>query len=102
MQITTISSKGQITLPKHLLSLLGINPGERILIEEQGKTILIKPMRYSLVDKVAGSLRKYIPVSKRNLPFPQIMQETQKKTAAKLARKRWKQTSLILISLSVC
>ena len=42
MPIAKVSSKGQITLPVHARKLAGIRPHDRVLIETEGDTILIR------------------------------------------------------------
>lgn len=84
MQVATISSKRQITLPKDLLLSFGIKPGAQVLLHTQKEGVLVQPLKKSIVEEVAGSLSSYIPSSKRNVPFPRIMEETRKKTAMKL------------------
>lgn len=84
MQVATISSKRQITLPKDLLVSFGIKPGAHVILQSQKEGVLVQPLRKSIVEEVAGSLASYIPSSKRNLPFSKIMEETRKKTAKKL------------------
>lgn len=88
MRIVTISSKRQITLPAAMLSQLGIGPNTKVLIEEKEHNITLKPIKTSIVDQVAGSLSKFVPPSKRGRPFSEIMEETKRIVAKKLATKR--------------
>lgn len=42
MPVSTVSSKGQITLPSKLRKKLGIEPKDRVLVESTGDAITIK------------------------------------------------------------
>ena len=42
MPISTVSTKGQITLPAEMRRRLKIKPGDRIILEKAGDSILIK------------------------------------------------------------
>ncbi|KKR33029.1 MAG: hypothetical protein UT63_C0025G0006 [Candidatus Gottesmanbacteria bacterium GW2011_GWC2_39_8] len=83
MQILTVSSKRQITLPKDFLDDFGIKPGGKIYIEESGNSICIKSAK-SVVEESAGSLNKYVDKSRYGVTFEKIMEETRRKTAKKL------------------
>jgi AbrB family looped-hinge helix DNA binding protein len=43
---TTISSKGQITVPARIRRALHINPGDRLTVNRKGQTITVKPDSY--------------------------------------------------------
>ena len=58
MQIITISSKNQITIPTKTLESLGF--GRKAIMEAERGVIKITPVRGSIVDEVAGSLKKNI------------------------------------------
>lgn len=60
LSVKTISSKGQITIPKTLRQRLGIRPGDRVMIDVQGEWITIRPLRRTLVQQTAGSLRRFV------------------------------------------
>lgn len=87
MNIVTISSKRQITLPKQLLLYIGAKPRDKMMIKAEKGDLRLKPLKTSIVQQVAGSLSKYIPASKRGVPFSKIMEETQRIVAAELAKK---------------
>ena len=87
MNIVTISSQRQITLPKHLLLNLNLRPKEKVSIEAHKDGVLLKPLKTSIAKQLAGSLRKYIHPSKLGVPFDVIMEETIKKVAKELAQK---------------
>ena len=63
----TITSKGQITVPRDIRRLLGVRPGDRLVFETAGEDITVRPSRS------AGSFEKYrgvgagLPVGRRNV-----------------------------------
>lgn len=64
MNIVTLSSQNQITLPVGL----GLIPRERFLVDKQGGKIVLEPINGSLVDELVGSLEEFIPKDKKNIP----------------------------------
>jgi antitoxin PrlF len=43
MEVSRISSKGQVTIPKNIRQLLNLNEGDRVaFIEENGKVVITK------------------------------------------------------------
>lgn len=55
---TTISEKGQITIPKRLRDRLGLRPGEVLDVrEEHGSLVLTKRTAESRTDRVYGILK---------------------------------------------
>ena len=84
MNIVTISSKRQITIPKYLLLNLNLHPKEKVLIERHKDGVLVRPLKMSITKQLAGSLTKYIHPSKLGVPFDVIMEETIKKAEAEL------------------
>jgi AbrB family looped-hinge helix DNA binding protein len=59
MQVSTVSSKGQITLPAQMRKKLRIEPNDRIIIEARGDTIVIT--RAPNLFDLKGFLGKAIP-----------------------------------------
>lgn len=45
MKIVSITSQGQLTIPKKMLKELGITTGSKAEIAKRGKTLVVKPMR---------------------------------------------------------
>lgn len=87
MKIVTLSSKRQITIPKHILGDRILRPGDRLIIQKEQNGLLIKPLGTSVVRETAGSLAKYVPSAKRGVSLSEISRETKKKTSKKLAGK---------------
>jgi AbrB family looped-hinge helix DNA binding protein len=55
-QITTVSTKGQFVIPSEMRSALGIKPGTRICVTQEGSRIVLEPVSAELVDKTRGML----------------------------------------------
>jgi AbrB family looped-hinge helix DNA binding protein len=56
-QITTVSTKGQFVIPSDMRSALGIKPGTRIAVTNEGTKITLEPVTDELVDKTRGMLK---------------------------------------------
>lgn len=87
MNIVTVSSKNQITLPKSILSFMGIRPSEKLMIEYKDEELILKPLSISIIDQVAGSLTSHVSSYKFKKSFNQILTETRKKVSRKLVKK---------------
>ena len=77
MKLVTISSKRQITIPKDLLESLGLEAGDKAVLQRQKAYLSVKPVGKSIVEQTAGSLSKYIHPSK----LGKSLKETQQKRA---------------------
>jgi AbrB family looped-hinge helix DNA binding protein len=55
-QITTVSTKGQFVIPSEMRVSLGIQPGTRICVTQEGSRIVLEPVSADLVDKTRGML----------------------------------------------
>ena len=58
--IVTITSKRQVTFPKHVLDALGVGPGDRLELQEGPDGFLLKPKRIDL-SKLGGLADKIPP-----------------------------------------
>lgn len=67
MFITTVTSKGQATIPAFIRLKLGLKPGEKVLFEERGKDILIKPVAKAknTINDLYGSLKTNVKWNKK-------------------------------------
>ena len=54
--ITTITGRGQVTLPASVRRLLGVSAGERVAFVVEGDTVRVEPVATRL-DEVLGSVR---------------------------------------------
>ena len=61
---STITSKGQATIPAPIRKLLELQPGQRIIFEENGQGVVIKT-HSQLVNELAGSLKTKIKWNKK-------------------------------------
>lgn len=55
-QITTVSTKGQFVIPSEMRASLGIRPGTRICVTQEGSKIVLEPVTAELVDRTRGML----------------------------------------------
>lgn len=55
--IMTITSKGQVTLPKKLREQLGVDRGDRLIAKTRGKKVTLEPVGRGILD-LAGKLGK--------------------------------------------
>ena len=86
MNIITLSSKQQITLPQEILIQLAFEPGSKLLLETDKEKIILTPIRKSIVDQLGGSLARYVASEKRGVAFEQVLRETKSIVAKKLAQ----------------
>jgi AbrB family looped-hinge helix DNA binding protein len=56
-QITSVSTKGQFVIPVEMRTSLGIRPGTRISVTQDGSRIVLEPVSEDLVDKTRGIFR---------------------------------------------
>jgi len=54
---TRVSAKGQIVIPVSLRRKYGIREGTRIVILDNGDSIILKPMTEEYLKKLQGSLK---------------------------------------------
>jgi len=51
MPMATVTSKGQITLPKEIRDALGVSPGDRVeFVREDSGKVLVRPVKTSILD----------------------------------------------------
>ena len=53
-QITSVSTKGQFVIPAEIREALGIRPGMRIAVTQEGSRIILEPVSDALVDRTRG------------------------------------------------
>ena len=56
---TTVSSKGQITLPRFLREALGLKPGSVVSLTLHEDELRLRPAPTGTARRLAGSLRRY-------------------------------------------
>ena len=42
MQMTTVTLKGQVTIPQRIRDKLGISPSDKVIFEEKGNQVIVK------------------------------------------------------------
>ena len=87
MQIATVSSKRQITIPKDMLEYLGLTFYGKVLLEKKDKVVTLTPMTKSVVEETAGSLRKFIKPSLLGMSVEEMNKRTKEVIAKHLAAK---------------
>lgn len=87
MKFATISSKGQITIPRQMQQQLGMTTNSKVVLYPQKGILMVKPLTHSIVEQTAGSLRRYIAKDKLGKSFHEILQETKQQAAESLATK---------------
>lgn len=50
MRATTLTKKGQVTIPKQIRDLLGLKEHDRVLFLEREGTVIIKPLKGNILD----------------------------------------------------
>jgi antitoxin PrlF len=64
----TITSKGQITVPREIRRMLGVKSGDKLLFESDGKGIRVRPVRSeSAFSKYRGISNSDIPSGRKNI-----------------------------------
>lgn len=81
MTHSTITSKGQTTLPAPIRRALHLKAGDRILYEIQGDSVVIRPQPGVMA--VFGSLKS--PAEKAGVPFEEARQKSREAWVADAA-----------------
>ncbi len=58
MRIATLTSKGQVTIPKEIRTRLGIEAGDKISFELQGDAIVLRVVEAVSVQSIRGMFGK--------------------------------------------
>ena len=87
MKIATISSKGQITIPKDVQNILNITHGSKVILYPDKNVLMIKPLKTSIANQTAGSLKKFVNPKLLGVSFAKAREETQKLAATELGEK---------------
>jgi AbrB family looped-hinge helix DNA binding protein len=84
-RIVTLSAKGQFTIPRVIRGRLGVDSGDRLVLDVADGQLRIAPLRRSITAQTAGSLRRYVPKEKLGKPWNEIIETTQRLVAKQLA-----------------
>lgn len=82
MPIATLTSKGQMTIPKEVRKALNLKPSEKVIIVVEGDQAVIRPLRGNILD-IGGSIR--IPDKEKPMDFHKVRKETKKRVAEGVA-----------------
>lgn len=64
----TITSKGQITVPREVRRMLGVRTGDKLLFESDGKGVRVRPIRNrSAFSKYRGIGNPEIPSGRKSI-----------------------------------
>lgn len=64
----TITTKGQITVPREVRRMLGVRSGDKLLFESDGKGVRVRPIRNrSTFSKYRGIGNPDIPSGRKNI-----------------------------------
>ncbi len=58
----TITIKGQVTIPKKIREFLNLKPGDKVIFEKEGDTVVLKPARTLLDFRGYVKSERYIPM----------------------------------------
>lgn len=81
MSTSTMTRKGQVTIPKEIRDKLGLTEGDRVFFVPRGDEIVLKVLRGNILD-LRGSVRP----KKRPEDFDRVRESTKRKVATKLAK----------------
>lgn len=57
MESATVSTQGRFTIPAAIRRKYDITPGTRVVIEQKGLTLLVRPITPAYIDSIQGILR---------------------------------------------
>ncbi|ORW04657.1 AbrB/MazE/SpoVT family DNA-binding domain-containing protein [Mycobacterium kyorinense] len=74
----TVTSKGQVTIPKPVRDALGIKDGDALIFRVEGNRAVIARTAHFL--ELAGTIR--VPAAKRNIAWDDVIRRTRSARAA--------------------
>ncbi len=78
MPVATITSKGQMTIPKDIRDALHLSQNDKVAIYLEEGVAVIKPIRGDILD-IGASVK--IPAKEQNIDFKRVRKETIKRIA---------------------
>ncbi len=78
MPIATLTSKGQMTIPKEVRKALNLKPSEKVIIVVEGDQAVIRPLRGNILD-IGGSIR--IPDKEKPIDFHKVRESVKKRVS---------------------
>jgi len=94
MPIATLTSKGQMTIPKEVRKALNLKPSEKVIIVVEGDQAVIRPLRGNIID-IGGSIR--IPDKEKPIDFHKVRESVKREflKGGQEASRLWKKSLLI-------
>lgn len=80
--ISTITQKGQVTIPVTIRNMLGLKPFDKLIFSVEAKKVVAEPIKESFFD-LAGSV-KY--KGKKPINFKKVRQQMVKEIATRIAQ----------------
>ena len=80
MTMTTLTKKGQVTIPKPIRDRLGIREGEKVLFVVRGEEVVLKVLRGNILD-----LKGSVKASARPENFEAVRRSIKRAVSAKVA-----------------
>ncbi len=81
MSASTITRKGQVTIPKAIRDRLGVREGEKVLFVMRGNEVVLKIMHGTILD-----LKGSVKASHRSEDFEAVRRSVKQTVSAKVAR----------------
>ncbi len=81
MTATTLTRKGQVTIPKPIRDRLGVREGEKVLFVVRGDEVVLKVLRGNILD-----LKGSVKATAHPENFEAVRRSVKKAVAAKVAR----------------
>ena len=81
MSTSTITRKGQVTIPKTIRDSLSLTEGQRVFFVQRGQEIVLKVLRGNILE-----LRGSVQPASRPEDFRKVREATRKDVARKRAR----------------
>jgi len=82
MHFSTLTSKGQTTIPKYVRKLLGLEPNDTIIYVPDGKKVFLKPISGDILELKGVVKRK----TKKPINFAELRDEVKNKVAGEAKR----------------
>ncbi len=80
MSTSTITRKGQVTIPKEIRDALDLTEGQRVFFVQRGEEIVLKVLRGNILE-----LKGSVEPSRRPENLDRIRDATKKKVATRIA-----------------
>jgi AbrB family looped-hinge helix DNA binding protein len=81
MTITTISSKGQLVIPKEIREVLGIKPKQKMLLKVIENRVVIEPLPENPVEYFCGIFKEGVSLTQALLKEREAERRHEEKTS---------------------